>query len=160
MVKISYRPDIDGLRAIAVLAVVIYHAFPGRLPGGFVGVDIFFVISGYFDVAAATKPLLHLWSLGVEEQFYLFWPLLLVTCYRRRRNLLAPILIVTVASFVCNIATVRAHPSAAFYLPMARMWELGFGALLAHRAPKMLEWRSASAPLSWIELRLAAQDIH
>ena len=231
MVKISYRPDIDGLRAIAVLAVIVYHAFPGRLQGGFVGVDIFFVISGYlisgiiissleagrfayldfyryrvrrifpaliivliftlaaswfrllpdefrevglqviaaatssanvlfwlqsgyFDLAASTKPLLHLWSLGVEEQFYLFWPLLLVTLYRRRRNLLAPILMVTVASFICNVATVRAHPSAAFYLPMARMWELGFGALLAHRAPKMLEWRSASAPLSSIGMLL------
>lgn len=229
--KTSYRPDIDGLRAIAVLAVVIYHAFPGRLQGGFVGVDVFFVISGYlisgiiisdldagrftylefyrrrvrrifpalsivliftlaaswfwllpdefrevglqviagatstanvlfwlqsgyFDLAAATKPLLHLWSLGVEEQFYLLWPLLLVTCYRRRRNLLAPILIVTVASFICNIATAHAHPSAAFYLPMARMWELAFGALLAHMTPKIPDWRSASAPLSWLGMLL------
>jgi peptidoglycan/LPS O-acetylase OafA/YrhL len=149
----NYRPDIDGLRAIAVFAVVLFHAFPKLVQGGFVGVDIFFVISGYlisglifsqaqhgnfsflefyarrarrifpalvlvlsacmvlawfvefpphfktlgkhvaggsafisnfllwqesgyFDSNALTKPLLHLWSLGVEEQFYIFWPLL------------------------------------------------------------------------------------
>ena len=149
----KYRPDVDGLRAIAVLAVVGFHAFPALAPGGFVGVDVFFVISGflisgiifsalerdrfsfldfyarrvrrifpsliivlaaaygagwflfyadryaelskhiaggagfianfvlwreagYFDGASDTKPLLHLWSLGVEEQFYLVWPLL------------------------------------------------------------------------------------
>jgi peptidoglycan/LPS O-acetylase OafA/YrhL len=230
-VKNSYRPDIDGLRAIAVLAVVIYHAFPEHLRGGFVGVDIFFVISGYlisgiiisdleagrftylefyrrrvrrifpaliivlfftlaaswfwllpdefreaglqviagatstanvlfwlqsgyFDPAAATKPLLHLWSLGVEEQFYLIWPLLLVTSYKRRRNLLTPILVITVGSFICNIVTVRAHPSAAFYLPMGRMWELGLGALLAQWAPKMLDRRRVSTPLSLLGMLL------
>ncbi len=234
--KISYRPDIDGLRAIAVLAVVIYHAFPEHLRGGFVGVDIFFVISGYlisgiiisdldagrftylefyrrrvrrifpalsivliftlavswfwllpdefrevglqaiaaatstanvlfwlqsgyFDLAAATKPLLHLWSLGVEEQFYLLWPLLLATCYKRRWNLLIPILIVTVGSFICNIATVRAHPSAAFYLPMARMWELGLGALLAHWTSKLPDWRSASTPLASLGMLLIVAAI-
>ena len=163
----SYRPDIDGLRALAVAVVLIFHAFPARLPGGFVGVDVFFVISGYlisgiilealgggpvqlraflcaphpahfsgarscarrragrrlvpalrrrlraprpsrrraarrsvsnfafwpessyFDVAADLKPLLHLWSLGVEEQFYLVWPLLLVSASRWRRGPLA-----------------------------------------------------------------------
>lgn len=160
----DYRPDIDGLRAIAVLAVLVYHAFPSVLPGGFVGVDIFFVISGYlisrhileelatgsfsiktfyarrvrrifpalilvmlacllfgwliltpgeyervgrhvfagalflanvlswreagyFDTAADTKPLLHLWSLGIEEQFYIVWPLLLAVLWRWRRGL-------------------------------------------------------------------------
>ena len=204
----SYRPDIDGLRALAVAVVLIFHAFPAALPGGFVGVDVFFVISGYlisgiilkaraagrfsythfyarrirrifpalavvlagvmiagwyllyaddyarlgyhaaagagfasnfafwressyFDVAADLKPLLHLWSLGVEEQFYLVWPILLVTASRWRRGPLAATLVIGTASFLLAIYTVRIDRTAAFYAPWNRFWELLAGATLA-----------------------------
>ena len=192
------------MRALAVLAVILFHAFPGILPGGFVGVDIFFVISGYlitqiitsdldkrrftlahfyarrirrifpalivvliacvavgwdllaldelksffnnvfasalfsanlmllsetgyFDVAAHAKPLLHLWSLGIEEQFYLAWPAAVMMT--PRRFLTAMILAVLVASFALNLAFLKDYPSAVFYLPFTRVWELAAGAL-------------------------------
>jgi peptidoglycan/LPS O-acetylase OafA/YrhL len=204
----AYRPDIDGLRALAVLAVLGYHAFPGVVPGGFVGVDVFFVISGflitgiileeqrrgafsfagfywrrirrifpalilvlaaclalgwrvllpdefaqlgrhvaagagfvsnlalwresgYFDSAAELKPLLHLWSLGIEEQYYLVWPLALFLLRRHPRRVLAMVLIVGALSFVLNVALVERHPSTAFYLPVTRFWELLGGSVLA-----------------------------
>ena len=207
----SYRPDVDGLRAVAVLAVIGFHAFPKRIAGGFVGVDVFFVISGYlisgiilaelqrntfsylefykrrirrifpalllvlgtsllvgwflllpddfkelgkesaasaafaanllfwsqsgyFDVSAAGKPLLHLWSLGVEEQFYIAWPLLLAWFYRRRARLPVVLLGLTCASFALNIALMHEDPSASFYSPVSRFWELLAGALLAYGA--------------------------
>lgn len=205
----KYRADIDGLRAIAVLSVVIFHAFPEWLPGGFIGVDIFFVISGflistilfqnldkgifslsdfysrrirrifpalltvlaccylagwlilladeymqlgahllggasfisnlvlwsesgYFDNIADTKPLLHLWSLGIEEQFYIIWPLLIWFAWKRRANILAIILAIALISFVINIALVYTNPIAAFYSPISRFWELLIGAMLAY----------------------------
>src|SRR4029078_10282619 len=201
--------DIDGLRAIAVLSVVLFHAFPSLCPGGFVGVDIFFVISGflistiifanlerdtfsffefysrrirrifpalvlmlaasyafgwfalyadeyrqlgkhvaggagfvsnfvlgsekgYFDNAAETKPLLHLWSLGVEEQFYIIWPLLLWISWRCRLNLLTITCAVAAVSFYLNVREVHTDPAAAFYLPQMRFWELMAGAALAY----------------------------
>jgi peptidoglycan/LPS O-acetylase OafA/YrhL len=204
----KYRPDIDGLRALAVLAVVLFHAFPRLLAGGFIGVDIFFVISGYlistiifqsldqgtfsfadfyarrvkrifpallvvmtacyalgwfillgdeyqqlgkhmaagagfvsnlalwseagyFDNAGEVKPLLHLWSLGIEEQFYLFWPLLLVWGWRRKLNLFSIALLVAGVSFYLNLRGVHRHPVNTFYLPHTRFWELLCGALLA-----------------------------
>ena len=204
----AYRRDIDGLRAFAVLAVVAFHAFPWLMPGGFVGVDVFFVISGYlisglisariaegrftfadfyarrikrifpalivvlaacfafgwftllpaelealgkhiaagmgfvsnfalwreagyFDASAATKPLLHLWSLGIEEQFYLVWPLALFAFAKWRRSALPLIVAVGVVSFAINIATVGHWPVAAFYSPASRFWELQVGCFLA-----------------------------
>ncbi|MDR6522980.1 peptidoglycan/LPS O-acetylase OafA/YrhL [Variovorax paradoxus] len=204
----KYRPDIDGLRAIAVGSVLAYHAFPSLLPGGFIGVDIFFVISGflittillqslaagdfsyrdfyarrirrifpalvlvllvtlafgwyvllpgefsqlgkqttggaaffanlvflgeagYFDATAETKPLLHLWSLGIEEQFYIFWPLLLGLAWRKRWPILRVTLAVATVSFLVNVLTVQPHRAAAFYSPLSRAWELMAGGLLA-----------------------------
>ena len=204
----NYRPDLDGLRAVAVLGVVAFHADAELVTGGFSGVDIFFVISGYlisrliidglsrgtfgfrdffgrrmvrlvpalavvlmtcwaagwltllpaeyaqlgthvaaaagfvanivfwresgyFDAAAAAKPLLHLWSLGVEEQFYLLWPLGLAFAWWRRLPLLPIVLGAGVVSFAINVSTIHAHPSAAFYLLPARLWELAAGGVLA-----------------------------
>jgi len=208
--SISYRPDIDGLRALAILPVVLFHAFPNLLPGGFIGVDIFFVISGYlitcillkdiqsgnysiktfyarrvrrifpalsvillfclilgwvvltaveyralgkhaaggagfianfmfwkeagyFDAAGDTKPLLHLWSLGIEEQFYIVWPLLLYFFAKRSWNILWLILTVALLSFGLNLWQVGSNPSAAFYSPLTRSWELALGAFLAYQ---------------------------
>src|SRR5690606_14437578 len=204
----QYRPDIDGLRAIAVLSVVAFHAFPGWMKGGFIGVDLFFVISGflissilfeslardtfsfsafyarrvrrifpalllvlaasyaigwfvlfadefrqlggymaagtgfvgnlvawseagYFDSAAEAKPLLHLWSLGVEEQFYIVWPLLLWLAWRARLQPLALLVGVVLASFGLNLDRVAEDSAAAFYSPLTRLWELACGGLLA-----------------------------
>jgi peptidoglycan/LPS O-acetylase OafA/YrhL len=202
---IRYRADIDGLRAVAVLAVLLFHAFPNVLPGGFIGVDIFFVVSGYlitqiilaeldsgsfnvasfyarrvrrifpaliivliatsalgwkyflppellslarnilastlfsanlmllsevgyFDIAAHLKPLLHLWSLGIEEQFYLVWPLLLWSLPRTRLQLATGVILA--ASFILNVAMIAHHPAETFYLPFTRAWELMAGQLL------------------------------
>lgn len=204
---VSYRPDVDGLRALAVLVVIVFHAFPGIMPGGFVGVDVFFVISGYlitgnlmrlpridirdfyvrrirrifpalavvlwstlaiswflltpvelaalgkhtaagafslanialwreagyFDSSSETKPLLHLWSLGVEEQFYLAWPLLIAALRHRQRFLVPTLGFLIVLSFLGCLWGTFYRPSAAFYLPMSRFWELGLGGLLAIR---------------------------
>lgn len=223
-----YRPDIDGLRAIAVGAVLIYHAFPARLPGGFIGVDVFFVISGYlisgiilaalnagrfsfshfyarrirrifpalaivlsavmiggwfllyaddyarvgrhvaagagfvsnfvlwqeasyFDVAANLKPLQHLWSLGIEEQFYLAWPLILVIASRWRRGPITATCLIGSISFLVAIWTVRIDRTPAFFAPWTRFWELLAGATLACiEADAQLErWRQelTSSPL-------------
>lgn len=204
----KYRPDVDGLRAVAVLSVVAFHAAPGRMPGGFVGVDIFFVISGflissiimkslahghftfadfysrrikrifpalfvtllvtlaagyvllvddeltalarhiaagagfvsnfvlwsesgYFDASADMKPLLHLWSLGIEEQFYIAWPLLLWLATRRKLAHGWVVGLIAAGSFVLNVALVRGSSVAAFYSPLTRFWELLVGAGLA-----------------------------
>jgi peptidoglycan/LPS O-acetylase OafA/YrhL len=202
----SYLPYIDGLRAVAVVLVLIFHAFPKALPGGFIGVDIFFVISGflitriilskdfsffgfyarraqrlfpalavvlfasliagwhlltpaqleelgrqvlasvlfvpnwlfwsetgYFDAAAHTKPLLHLWSLGVEEQFYLMGPALLVLAAKYRIRAHWVLLGVTWLSLLSLAYFKLMHPSPAFvfYLPFCRAWEISAGGFLA-----------------------------
>lgn len=235
----AYRRDIDGLRAFAVLAVVAFHAFPWLMPGGFVGVDVFFVISGYlisglisqrlaenrftfadfyarrirrifpalivvlaaclafgwfallpgelqalgkhiasgvgfvsnfalwreagyFDASAATKPLLHLWSLGIEEQFYLVWPLALCAFAKWRRSALPLIVAVGAISFAINLATVGRWPVAAFYSPASRFWELQAGCLLAaltqRRAHRTLSDATANA-LSGIGAALLALSV-
>ena len=209
--RLAYRPDVDGLRALAIGAVVLYHAFPAAAPGGFVGVDVFFVVSGflisgiifdrldagrfrfswfyarrvrrlfpalsvvlfaslavgwwtllssefsqlgrhvaagagfvanlaywresgYFDADAASKPLLHLWSLGVEEQFYLIWPVLLVLAWNSRRGVTTLIAVVLAGSFFVNVASVSHHAlAAAFYSPLGRLWEPAIGSAWAWR---------------------------
>lgn len=206
--NIKYRPDIDGLRAIAVLSVILFHAFPSFLRGGFIGVDIFFVISGflitsiifkslnnktfsfvdfysrrikrifpalalilaatyvmgwltltaeefsqlgkhiisgavfvsnfalwnesgYFDSSAQLKPLLHLWSLGIEEQFYIVMPLAIFIFSHFRANPAALLTCAAIASFALNIKLIDYDPIATFYSPLTRFWELLAGSLLA-----------------------------
>ncbi len=204
---ITYRPDIDGLRACAVLAIVGFHAMPELINGGFVGVDIFFVISGflitsiivrsvedgsfsfwhfyarrirrifpalilvliatvalgslfllpdsyerlgkhviagslfssnfllwseagYFDTMSEFKPLLHLWSLGIEAQFYILWPIILVAIWKLARFRTYLIAGIAIASFGLNIYFLGGYPVATFYSPLTRYWELMLGALL------------------------------
>lgn len=208
-----YRPDIDGLRAVAVVAVILFHAFPGYLPGGFAGVDVFFVISGYlistivirdrrrgafsfvafyqrriarlfpallvvliacgafgwfalladeyrqlgahiagaagfasnfvllnetgyFDNRGDTKPLLHLWSLGIEEQFYVIWPPLLAAVALRWRRTWPLIAALGLASLAGYLIWVDRNPLLAFYLPFTRFWELMLGGALAVAAAR------------------------
>ena len=210
----GYRPDIDGLRAVAVGCVVAYHNFPKHVHGGFIGVDIFFVISGflitsilaeglengrldfgafyarrirrifpalaivlagclvigailldpneykalglhvaggagflsnallwielgYFDEAAEFKPLLHLWSLAVEEQFYIFWPLALWFCGWLQRPLWAAALALGGLSFALCIHLSGDDRVAAFYFVFSRIWELLLGGMLALVAPRL-----------------------
>jgi len=207
----KYRSDIDGLRAVAILPVVAYHSGLAFVPGGFVGVDVFFVISGYlicrlindeikdgsftvagfykrrvmrlfpalfamllatsalayfyllpielkefsdsmiaavtyvsniffalttgyFDAPAETKPLLHTWSLAVEEQFYIVCPLFMLACYRfcpRRLNAL--IATGALLSFAAAVLAYTRNPTFAFFLAPFRAWELFLGALLGIR---------------------------
>lgn len=209
---LAYRPEIDGLRAIAVLGVILFHAGLSSLEGGFVGVDVFFVLSGfligrllwveiqtkgrislgsfwmrrlrrlapaylvmticiaavgylillpfelremgkesiaatvwlsnvyfwqragYFDGAAAEKPMLHTWSLSVEEQFYLVLPLLLlglVSLQSGRREVIGVLVLAWGASFAAMVGLSSSRPEAAFYLFPLRAWELLTGVLLA-----------------------------
>jgi peptidoglycan/LPS O-acetylase OafA/YrhL len=205
----AYRSDIDGLRAVAVIPVVLFHAGYSIFSGGFVGVDVFFVISGYlitgilyrealegrfsiarfyerrvrrifpalfallaatlvaglfillpnelaalgrsaiaatlfvsniffwresgyFDAASITKPLLHTWSLAVEEQFYIFFPPLIWAICRWKRSWLLPIIVIgALASLVLSVLLLPHQASATFYLIPTRAWELLIGSALA-----------------------------
>jgi peptidoglycan/LPS O-acetylase OafA/YrhL len=221
----KYRKEIDGLRAFAVLPVILHHAFPEFFPGGFVGVDVFFVISGYlitgiliheisserlsllnfyerrarrilpallvvlafstilswllmsnreledylesvsgaalfysnfvfwnqidyFGVEAIHKPLLHTWSLAIEEQFYIVFPLLLLVAWKfLRERVWLPVALLAGLSLFLSHKYSAAHPSASFYLLHTRFWELAIGALIALgfkkrelRGPNWLGW--------------------
>lgn len=222
----------DGLRAIAVLFVVGFHYFPSVFRGGFVGVDVFFVISGflitglirqdvaagrfsiaefygrrirrifpalilvllvslgmgflfmlpdayralglnasasagfvanialflqqdYFAPSAESNPLLHIWSLGVEEQFYLVWPLILMLLVRHRAAI--PIAVaLTALSFGGNIVQTASNPVAAFFLPLSRFWELGAGAILALLHARAGGFVYGKAWMGWVGLLLLA----
>jgi peptidoglycan/LPS O-acetylase OafA/YrhL len=230
----QYRSDIDGLRAFAVLSVVLFHAFPEFITGGFIGVDVFFVISGflistiifekleqgsftfadfyarrirrifpslilvlvtsfilgwcilfvseykqlgkhiaggagfianfilwsessYFDNLADTKPLLHLWSLGIEEQFYIIWPPILWAAWRLRLHILPIIFAIAITSFAWNLYSISIDPVATFYSPLTRFWELLIGSLLAYvtvfkaKYPKLVVSSVSQANIySWI----------
>lgn len=237
----TYRPDIEGMRAVAVLLVLLYHAGLPWVPGGFVGVDVFFVVSGFLitglllreveaeyrvrlvrfyarrakrllpaagvvlvvtavltaltspavhqrtfglDIASAAgyvvnwtlaaravdylaedvaaSPVQHFWSLAVEEQFYLLWPLLLVVTSRwiRRRASSAPrrvvavaLLAIAVPSFVWSLVATQANPQAAFFITSTRLWELGLGALVAVGANWLAKLRATMAKvLGWTGL--------
>jgi peptidoglycan/LPS O-acetylase OafA/YrhL len=230
-----YRPDITGLRTLAIVPVVAFHAGASFMPGGFIGVDVFFVISGflittllvreleltgrislsqfwakrirrlvpaltvmvaitlpfaalissilawddlaaqaaasaayvsnvyfwarqdsYFDTGSAASPYLHMWSLGVEEQFYLFWPLLLLVFAFAMRKVVSPRIALSVGisslvvlSFAACVVITPLSQNSAFYLLPTRAWEFGVGALLA-LAPlaKWIKARSFATALS------------
>ena len=217
--KLRYRADIDGLRGISILFVFLYHLFPQIFVGGFIGVDIFFVISGfliskiifkklqtssfsfiqfysrrikrifpaliitcavcigygwlvlfpnefthlakhvgsasifltnltlyreagYFDFASEAKPLLHLWSLAIEEQFYLLWPLLIWGIFKLNKKeffnvsphkkMVFFIALTTLCSFSIHLYLYHARPNLAFYFTGARIWEMSIGSLGAY----------------------------
>jgi peptidoglycan/LPS O-acetylase OafA/YrhL len=207
MENLQYRRDVDGLRGIAVTFVVLFHTFPNVFPGGFVGVDVFFVISGYlitniikknlgknsfsliefyagrirrlfpallftmagcfiigwftlgfgdygllgkhiaagagfisnfvlfneagyFDRAAIEKPLLHLWSLAIEEQFYLLWPLTLLLIFRLKLKLAWCFSLLLLLSFSYNLYWSHHDANFAYLSPFTRFWELLIGAFV------------------------------
>lgn len=220
------RDDIQGLRALAVLAVIAYHANERLLPGGFAGVDVFFVVSGflitgvilrplaagkfslldfyqrrvrrifpalfivifatlfaglsffppgvlikllesqlfttlftsnfyfldktdYFDLQAELMPLLHTWSLAVEEQFYIVYPPILIALHRWARPFLAPALaVMLLASLGYSQALLHAHAEVAFYSPLSRAFELLLGALAATSASRFKLPRVAADAVS------------
>lgn len=100
---------------------------------GFISNFVLWSEAGYFDNTAITKPLLHLWSLGIEEQFYIVWPLIVWAAYKKKIDWLHAVSVIAIGSFVLNLWLVDNDLTAAFYSPFTRIWELLLGALLAHR---------------------------
>lgn len=88
--------------------------------------------AGYFDTSSTHKPLLHLWSLGIEEQFYLVWPLLLIIFFKFKKYRLASLITLTIASFILNVIATQTDRTLAFYMPVTRFWELSAGGILAY----------------------------
>lgn len=237
--SLHYRPEVDGLRAVAVIPVILYHAGFEWFSGGFVGVDVFFVISGYlitslilselaagsfrlahfyerrarrilpalfcvttvtipfavmwlspgdlaafarslvavslfssnllfwresgyFDTAAELKPLIHTWSLAVEEQYYILFPLLLMLAFRAgRRTMLSLLGLIGVVSLGAAHWAAYAAPSAAFYLLPTRAWELLVGSFVAigsrrQAGPETVPAVSQLASLSGLTMILVA----
>jgi peptidoglycan/LPS O-acetylase OafA/YrhL len=223
----GYRPDIDGLRAVAVLLIILFHVGMPGLPGGYVGVDVFFVISGFLitgllvkeldqtgtlalrefyarrarrilpasflvlgvtlvgaavflspvglwraapEIAASAayvpnllfarevvdyfhpariSPVIHYWSLGVEEQFYVFYPAFLLLAHRlaarRGPRLVGYVVLATAVSLAMSVVFTPAQPTASFYLLPTRAWELGAGALLVFAGPRLRGLSAAQA---------------
>lgn len=219
----AYRPEIDGLRALAVVSVIIFHLNAAWLPGGFIGVDIFFVISGflittiiskelirkefsfsafyarrakrifpalfavlifcsffayislppddyksflkalryvllqfgnvhfsqevdYFAQGLSPSPLLHTWSLGVEEQFYLLWPLLMALSYKWVPQALRPLLflLALISSLIASQILLSLDAKQSYYMVYSRGWELLLGGVLAFgKLPEIRQKRSA-----------------
>ena len=88
--------------------------------------------SGYFDASAEVKPLLHLWTLGIEEHFYILWPITLWASWKVRLDVLTLTISFLVMYFLLNIASINQHPSSTFYMPHTRAWGLLIGSVLAH----------------------------
>lgn len=99
---------------------------------GFVQNLVLYTEAGYFDASAETKPLMHLWSLGVEEQFYLIFPVILIVLHRLKLSLLPALLVMALISFVLSIVKIADTPAGVFFLPQYRFWELLFGSFLAY----------------------------
>jgi peptidoglycan/LPS O-acetylase OafA/YrhL len=232
----TYRRDIDGLRAVAVTPVVLFHAGVSPFSGGFVGVDVFFVISGYlitsiiageiaagkftilkfyerrvrrilpalfatlavtavasaalllprdfrdfgqsavaatlfgsnvlfwlegdyFGAGVLTRPLLHTWSLAVEEQYYIVIPLLMMLLARLRRNALLWTAVICAISFAAAQWALSRYPTATFYLSPFRFWELGIGGLLALGAAPAIRSRPVLEGLGLLGLALIAAPV-
>jgi peptidoglycan/LPS O-acetylase OafA/YrhL len=227
----TYRADIDGLRSLAVVPVVLFHAGVPFLGGGYIGVDIFFVISGflitsiiasevdaghfsiasfydrrvrrilpalvavisfcvavgfvlltpsdyknvgesvlaatffvsniyfwrktgYFEARSSEQPLLHTWSLSIEEQFYVGYPLLLILISKAPRVRIPLLLILCLSSLAASIALVYYKPSAAFYLGPTRAWELLFGGLISLKGRKFTLCQNQNTVAALIGLAL------
>jgi len=115
---------------------------------GFVSNVVLWKNSGYFDSAAEMKPLLHLWSLAIEEQFYIVWPLLVWFSWKRNLNLLTVTVLLLTTSFVLNLVTIQHNAIMDFYAPQTRFWELLVGSVLAQAAIKMKETLIPQTPIS------------
>jgi peptidoglycan/LPS O-acetylase OafA/YrhL len=102
--------------------------------------------AGYWDNESVTKPLLHLWSLGVEEQFYLVWPIMLALCFRVRFGILAFLALTLTGSFLYGLYATFHHPAEAYFSPVSRFWELASGGLVAYATTK----KDPLLPMPWL----------